>query len=40
VDHFDDIDQSNVVLYAGSVPAEIQSGWTEKSCLAWAQSRW
>lgn len=40
IEGFDDIDQSNVILYFHSLPVEIRSGWTEKSCLAWAQSQW
>jgi FkbM family methyltransferase len=40
VGSFDHINQANVVLYADSLPPALQSGWTEKTCLAWAQSHW
>jgi FkbM family methyltransferase len=40
VSSFDSFEQSNFILHADPLPSQVQFGWTEKSCLAWARSRW
>jgi len=40
LDSFREINQSNVILHVDALPVEVRSEWTEKSCLAWAQSQW
>jgi FkbM family methyltransferase len=40
LDSFSELNQSNVILHVNVLPVEIQFGWTEKTCLAWARSQW
>ena len=37
---FEGFEQSNFILHINPLPPEVQFGWTEKSCLAWARSGW
>jgi FkbM family methyltransferase len=37
---FDHIQQQNVILHVRPLPRQVQTGWTERSCMTWARSNW